>query len=186
MAPLTIYPDRRFLFWMTLAAVPLAAFLLAAAGAFLLVSGDLYRDRAVPTMQGALIALAATFGALTTYSVIWNILRLRKGTPALSIEDRGIRLLDRPPLSLAKRPVFVPWAEIAVLLFERGTGGGRGLRIKTRSGQTHRVIASALNTDLQTIQEECLKRAHKAGLIGTSSRRNYVLLDFNEWRLTPV
>ncbi|WP_425093321.1 hypothetical protein [Tropicimonas sp. S265A] len=186
MAPLTIYPDRRYLFWLTLACIPVVLILLAGAALTFVFGLDAGGKDPLPPMALFLFAMTVIFGVFMAAGLGWMVARLRNPGPALSIEDRGIRLLDRPPLSLAKRPVFLPWVDIAVLRFERASHGARTLQIKTRAGQTHRVIASTLNTDLQVLQDVCLDRARTAGLIGTSTRRGVFPVACTEWRLAPT
>lgn len=184
--PLTIYPHRRRLWVVFFLAAMLALLLMAGAALQLWTAPRDGGPMQLSPVRAAALSTTLALSALMALGALRAGMRLRRDGPGLSIEDRGLRLIDRPLLSFAARPVFVPWAEVARLRFTRGARGQRSLEITVKSGRRFRMDAALLKISPARLAEECLARAHKAGFIGTSERHDLFFVDYTEWRLTPA
>ncbi|MDJ0994111.1 MAG: hypothetical protein QNI90_11080 [Dinoroseobacter sp.] len=185
MAPLTIYSDRKHIVLLVVLSGLLGLFLLGGTILLSWAAANAYADIPIPVFQAFLLGATLATGVLFLLGAISYWLRYRNPAPAMSLEDRGIRLMDRPPLSLAKRPVFLSWHDIASLRFERAQHGS-SLSVRTQDGKAHRIIVSVLDISLEDLAEQCLFRAHKAGFIGTAEKRNFIITGHTEWRLSPA
>lgn len=145
-----------------------------------------YGDRALPFDTALLFATNMVLGLGSLLAVLWAVVRVCDPAPALILSPDGIAIIDRPPVSLAPRPVFLRWEDISFLQTERTMIGVANLRLGDADGREHRIVLHTLAMPIDRLTLTCLAHLRATGVRPTEHRFAAMGTNITRWSLTPA